>query len=88
MMRERLDVERGFTQDPVEVYENSVLMRHLGECQSSQDARFDRQLALLAHGAQPTRLAFHPYTDRLIVADSRNRLRYPNVYVYILYLYL
>ena len=77
-----MDEEHGFTQDPVEIYEKSVLMRHLGECQSSQDVRFDRQLALLAHGAQPTRLAFHPYTDRLIVADSRNRLRYTSGQVY------
>lgn len=73
-----MDDEHGFTQSAKEIQEQAVLLRHLCECQNSQDVRFDRQLALLAHGAVPTRLAFHPYIDRLIVADARNRLRYQN----------
>jgi regulator-associated protein of mTOR len=42
---------------------------------------FDRQLALLSNGATPSRLAFDPFRDLVIVADTRNRVRYPSAVI-------
>lgn len=68
----RLMTAAGFDRTPSSVVEEAALSRLLYECQGEQ--RFERQLALLAHGSLPTRLAFHPTRDRLIVSDARNRV--------------
>lgn len=63
------------SRDPREVREQAIKARHAFECQNVANVLFDKQLALLAHGSPPTRLAFHPLQDhRIIVADARSRV--------------
>lgn len=65
----------GFKSDAINANNMSIRKRHLWECQQlGGTVKFDKQLALLANGSLPVRVTFHPYQDRLIVADSRNRV--------------